>query len=68
MIVGHIQNNRKQIITDQDIDDIAREEGLYDDLIAVEIEDGLYYITVWMQRYKDVLQLFAEEIKPRVIQ
>ena len=64
MFIGNIQNNRKQIITDQTIDDIAREEGLYDDLKTVEIQDGLYYITVWMKRYKDVLQQFVEEIKP----
>jgi hypothetical protein len=64
MIIGKIQNNRKQIITDQDIDEIAKEEGLYDDLKAVEIEDGLYYLVIWMIAYKDVLQRFAEEIKP----
>lgn len=68
LIVGKIQNNCKQIITDQDIDEIAREAGIYEDLKAVEIEDGLYYIVFWMKKYKDVLQRFAEEIKPRVIQ
>lgn len=68
MIIGQIQNNRKQIITDQDIDEIAKEEGLYEDLKAIEIQDGLYYITVWMHKYKDVLQRYVEEIKPKVIQ
>jgi hypothetical protein len=55
MIFGKIHKGKKQIITDQDITDIAEEVGIANELKQIEQDDKIYYLIAWHLIYDDII-------------